>query len=548
MKKEKLLKEDLEEREGRVMNMTSERMNARVLKRQKRQQGNGGEYEIQKVQVITGTRQLEDFEYSYDVIPPPYEPKDLLKIIEESDSLKQNIAAMATNIAAFGQGIRYATELDYDKADDAVKKEADREWGIFERILKYINPIEGFKDIIEKMVIDRESVGWGTLEIIRNGKGEVAQIEYCRACNMRLSKGERSLVEVKQLQINETGEYEEVEVLRRFKKFAQMINGRKVYFKEFGDPRTMNALTGKYEECTIDDLATEIAYFPIHASYTDYGVPRWIGCLVNAAGSRASEILNFTYFENGRMIPCAITVDGGQLTSESIQQIREGKGINNAYKLLVLETTPYDDDIKISGALEKSAPRVSTKIQPLTSIMNEDALFQDYQTHNKEKIRDTFRLPPIYTGASGDYTRATADIAKLIAEEQIFIPERMKIMSLFNTIIKNEQRLKYVEAYLKGPKIGDPKELAQALEPYIKAGAVTPNMLIDALGELLGKTLESLPDEIGNRPFELVKLEYMKQQQMPNENIQKSQVDMITQLSEMYEILKQYIGDDVYAD
>lgn len=529
--------------------MPRNRINSRIREKEiKREKGSKSDGNIQKVHIIIGSRQLEEFQYTVDIIHPPYEPKDLLKIVEESDSLKQNIQAMATNIASFGHGFRYDPDFDYNNADTAIKKEADKEWEKLKRIFKYINPIEEFKDIIEKMIIDRESIGWGTIEAIRNGKGDIAQIEYCRACNIRLAKADRSFVAVEQWQENEQGEYEKTEIQRRFKKFVQMINGQKVYFKEFGDPRTMNLYTGLYEECSPEKQATEIIYYPIHASYTDYGVPRWVGVLINATGSRASEILNYNYFTDGRMIPAAITVDGGKLTQESIDQIRQGKGIDNAYKLLVIETTPYKEKTIQNFDNGNTVSKVETKIQPLTSIMNQDALYQEYQKQNKEKIRDTFRLPPIYTGASADYNKATSEIAKIIAEEQIFIPEREKIMSHFNTVMNNELGIKYIKTYLKGPKTGDLGELAKALEPYIKAGTVTPNMLIDSLGELLGKEIEVLPEEIGNKPFELVKLEYQNKQQkiensLNSEVIQKSQEDTMTALYEMVEILKSYLGD-----
>ena len=40
--------------------------------------------------------------------------------------------------------------------------------------------------------------------------------------------------------------------------------------------------------------------------------------------------------------------------------------------------------------------------------------------NNRDKIRSAFRLHPIYTGESQDYTRATADTARQVTEEQVF--------------------------------------------------------------------------------------------------------------------------------
>jgi PBSX family phage portal protein len=489
-----------------------------------------------------GSRQLEDFSNLVDIKTPPYPPKKLLSVIEESSDLKQLINAMATNIALFGHSIKYKDDFDYDKADPAIKKQADKEWERLKRLYKYCNPIENFKKVIEKMIIDRESIGWGTIEVLRNGVGDVAQFEYCRAVNIRITKSDDNFVTIQQLQMDEDGEYKEVEMKRKFKKFVQLVNGKKVYFKEFGDPRNMNYETGDYEEGTDPEkLATELIFFPIHSSYSDYGVTRWIGGLVSALGSRAAEVLNFVYFESGTILPAAIIVDGGQLTESSIEALRKGKGIDNAYKLLLLETAPFEEDENDANFQAEKKNKVTTKIEKLADTQNKDGLFQEYQKNNKERIRDLFRMPPIYTGQSSDYTKATADVARTIAEEQIFVPERDAIASVFNTVINNELGLSYVEMYLKAPQISDMAELAKALEPFIQAGAVTPNMLIEKLGELLNKTLEPLPDEIGNLPFELVKQKYLKENESNQdkgvEKIEKSELEYIDKLNEMLEMI-----------
>lgn len=522
-----------------------------MSKQKRKSTGNPGFLEILKEsekKIVTSTKQLEDFDKIYgDVKHPPYEPKDLLRIVEESSNLKQLIRAMATNIAKFGHGIKYKDDFDFDKEEDEdIKKEANKEWDKLTRLYKYINPTESYKKVIEKMVIDRETIGWGTIEVMRDGKGEVSHIEHARAANIRiveLKGSENKPVEFKVLEKDDNGKFETQAYFKKFKKFVQIVGGKKVYFKEFGDPRDLHYKTGEYKESVPEeDRATEIAFFPIYDSSTDYGIPRWTGPLVDIIGNRASEVLNFTYFESGTILPAAIIVDGGQLTEESIEAIRSGKGIGNAYKLLLLETAPFEDEEFTS--LDEKKNRVSTKIEKLADTMNKDGLFQDYQKNAKEKTRDTFRLPPIYTGQSSDYTRATAEVARQIAEEQVFEPEREDIASIFNTIINNELGIKYVEMYMKGPEFADIAEKSVALDPYIKAGAVTPNMLMEPLGQLLNKDFEPLPDEIGNIPIELLKLQYMKNNlDMPNiEGVEKS-VKTEDILFEMLSDIKKYLGE-----
>lgn len=519
--------------------------------------GHPGYIEIMKAaekKIVTSSKQLEDFDGLYgDVLNPPYEPKDLLRIVEESSYLKQYIKAMATNIAMFGHAIKYKDDFDYDREEDMeIKKEADMEWDKLTRLYKYINPTEPFKKVIEKMVIDRESIGWGAIEIMRDGKGEVSHIEYFRAANIRICKlnnDESNPVEFKVLEKDNNGDFITQTYYKKFKKFVQIVGGNKRYFKEFGDTRQLNYETGKYEDRSNEDnkQATEIAFFPIHDPSTDYGVPRWTGSLADVIGNRSSEILNFTYFESGTILPAAIIVDGGQLTEESIEALKDGKGIGNAFKILLLETAPFEDE-EFAGMDDKKN-RVSTKIEKLADTMNKDAMFQEYQKNSKEKVRDNFRLPPIFTGQSTDYTRSTADTSRIIAEEQIFVPERADITSIFNTIINNELGTKYVEMYLQGPMFSDIADKSKALIPYIQGGAVTPNMLIEPLEELLGTNIEPLPDEIGNIPIEILKLQMaIKQRDLSESKIELEKSDTIDKsidvLYEMMRDIKKYLSDD----
>jgi len=106
------------------------------------------------------------------------------------------------------------------------------------------------------------------------------------------------------------------------------------------DPRTMNAATGEYSEETPSNLvASEVINFKIGSG--TYGVPRWIGNIVNMYGARKAEELNYLYFKQGRHVPAAITVENGMLSESSYEQLQEYmngiEGSDNAHKFLLLE-------------------------------------------------------------------------------------------------------------------------------------------------------------------------------------------------------------------
>lgn len=527
---------------------------------EERSKGQGGLITLKKADLsyTQSSKQLEDFSYGLE-IRPPLEPERLLELVEQSDILSPLIETVACNLALFGWGIKYKDNIDYAKAKDEVKQAADKEWVKLEEIFTYFNLTETFERLIYRSMVDRYSIGYGTMEIIRDGVGSICGGEYAQAANFRIAVSEAheqyaEIVYVKSV----SGVEKEIIYRKKFKKFVQLVQGERRYFKEFGDPRKMDYKTGKYNDAVPPEMqATEILLFTGHNPSSPYGNTPWVGGIADVLGNRKASEVNLDFFLNGKMIPFAILTNGGLLTEDSIDALRDGKGLDNFFKCLILEAKPPKDIVAFKDDSVK--PMVDVKIQPLIDTSLKDGLFQEYQKNAREKIRAMFRLPPIYLGDSTDYTRATADTAKLIAEEQVFKPERKNLAAVFNMVLEHELNLKYCELYFKGPKLGNTIEIATALAPFIVAGTVTPNMLIDTLGELLSKDIEVvLPDELGNVPIEILKLQ-MQQAALMNpatepkdqanqtneEDIQK--MAAVYTFGEMLSILKNYLGDtDAY--
>ena len=483
------------------------------------------------------SKQLETFNYN-NIIRPPIEPGRLIETVEQSDNLPALIEAIATNLALFGWGIKYKDSFDYNKSDKTVQAKATEEWIQLEELFTYFNLTEAFERIIYKSLIDKYTIGYGTIEILRDGIGAICGGEYARAANFRIVSNTHveQYADIKYTR-KVNGQAKQLVAQKRFKKLAQLVDGQTRYFKEFGDPRYLNYETGEYSDTSTGKDATEILFITSHNPASIYGNPPWIGCIPEISGNRKASEVNLDFFMNGKMVPFAILTNGGILTQSSIDALQNGKGLDNFFKCLILEAKAPKSIVDESDGNQQS---IDVKIQPLTDTSLKDGLFQEYQKNSREKVRSTFRLPPIYLGDSGDYTRATADTARFIAEEQVFVPIRRYIASIFNMVLEYEMNLKYCELYFKGPQMGSIEELSNALTPYIQAGAVTPNMLIDTLGKLLGKDLEPLSDDIGNVPIELLKLmQNQGQFQQAEESIQKEH----EQVSNLLNDLEKFVGD-----
>lgn len=456
----------------------------------------------------------DEFQGLYEdgaILEPLYNPEQLTRLSENSDILQQCIDAYKTNIVGFGVDFDY--DIDADKQSKEAQAALNKEWSRYENFFKYCSLDESFTEIMKKVVDDRERIGWGILEVVEDAMGRPAGLEHIPAHKVRLCKKERKAIQVTMAIPNEEGKIIEIAIMKKFRKFVQIVDDQRVYFKEFGDPRILNCRTGLYEETTPpEDRASSVMFFNIYCPYTPYGLPRYIGQLLNVQGNRKAEELNYTYFMDGRHMPMAIIVENGKLTDESIQNISGAKGDKARHKYLILEAEGVEKEVSIGDDDEKS--KVSIRFEKLAEMLEKDGLFQDYCKNNRDKIRSSFRLHPIYTGESQDYTRATADTARQVTEEQVFQPEREDIAFRFNNSLKRELGINQTSMKFVAPAISDKAEIANAITPYVQAGAASPNMLIDALGDLLGKTFEPFEGEWADKPMQLL----LKEMEIENQS------------------------------
>jgi capsid portal protein len=252
------------------------------------------------------------------------------------------------------------------------------------------------------------------------------------------------------------------------------------------------------------------------------------------------------YFKNGRHIPTAITVSNGKLDDASYEALQgymnDLQGTENSHKFLLLEALGTSEE-KAMGD-EKITP-AKVEIKSLAEILQQDALFLEYDEKTRMKIRSSFRLPPLYTGEAQEFSRATADTARKVTEEQVFQPERKGLARVLNTLFLEPLGFSYVKLSIKGADFRDPIEIAKALYPLITAGAIAPNDLRTLASQVLGQKLDVFGDEF-NIPFQLL-LRGKEQANDPNDpfaglfDIEKSrskQKDLVNLLKDMRDVLE----------
>lgn len=433
-------------------------------------------------------------------ISHPVDMHGLKYLVQHSTILPQCIRAYKNNIAGFGISVDYIDDIEETEKSKV-------EWDTLERILALLNLDTDTKEVFEKIVEARETYGIAYVECIRNLKGEVVEIDFIKDTpSIDMTCPLNPYVDMEYSYRGET-----INRRKKFRKFRQNVGGKTVYFKEFGDSRTMDKRTGEYvepEEIDIDNQANEILDFTVGEGY--YGTVRWIGQILTIDGNYRAEVLNNNYFRNGRHTPLMVIVKGGTLSDESFAKLQQYmddiKGESGQHAFMILET----EQNETTTALNDEGKRVDIEIKDLANILQDDELFQAYQENGRKKIQSSFLLPDLYVGYTTDFNRATAQTAMEITEKQVFQPERASLAWQINNKLLNGYGFQYVKAGFNAPDITNPDDITKILNVTERAGGMTLNDARRITLDTIGLKAEDYPDsfdmdDIGNTPLALIK-------------------------------------------
>jgi PBSX family phage portal protein len=439
-------------------------------------------------------------------IVPSYQFNHLARLVQNSNTLRQCIEAYVVNIESYGHMLEYIGEEGSEKAPDVQAEKV-----MLENFLSLCSPDASLKEIRERTRWDFETIGNRFFEISRDLAGRIIMFDHLPGTTMR-----RTIREVEQteviLQVPNPADPSQMIVKTAFQHFCRYVQisytnhiYHKTYFKEFGDPRSIDPKTGEENPALpIEDQATECLMLSLYTPGQIYGLPRWIGQLPSILGSRESEMVNLNFFRENAIPAMAVLISGGALTQESFEvidaYINALKGTAAMNRILVLEAS--GDDTSGSTDHSVSAPRIDMK--PMISERQQDGLFKDYDQANQQKIRSSFRLPPIYAGRAEDYTRASAFASVVTAEQQIFGPERQSFDDLMNNKILRTYRPRYWRFKSVGVPLADPDSLATMLTTLDSTGALTPNAVIKIANKILDIDIKPVTEAWGDYPWAAV--------------------------------------------
>lgn len=366
------------------------------------------------------------------------------------------------------------------------------EVGVLTSFVSDANAEQSLDTVMASAIRDREAYGFGFIEVIRDQTGTGALLRHAPSMFTRLCGIHADEVKVT-YDVPRGARMMPVVEYRRFRRFVQQVGARFIYFKEFGDPRKMNRLSGLFSGepgYVAGQEATELWHWRL-PSEEPYGKPRWISQLPNILGSREAEEGNMRYFEDNTVPPAMITVSGGRLTSESaraVQTMLNRQGADKQNRMVLIEAVGEGADVG------ESSPGIQVKVEKLSDTRQNDGQFTTYDTNNMRKVLSSWRMTPAAIGRSE--TPKDMGVELQVMETMVFAPERAKIDEQLNKGIVNSRhglQMASVKLISRTPAISSPDQFIKALTALNVMGAVTPRSAQAAANKALQIEVDQYP-------------------------------------------------------
>lgn len=422
------------------------------------------------------------------IAPPPISFDVWARTLLLSSRLNRCCRTVARNVVGLGWDVLPKKEINKDTPQEILKAIED-EIEIVKEFFENANTDVPFTTLMYCIKQDQEVLGNGYLEIVRNGKGDMIELNAINPINMRVLKDRRGYV-----RINDNGSFTffkrlgitEKEVIEKYEgavnTILSKVSGRFVG-EYINDDKTEREPTP-----ILPDKATELLHFKHYTTLDPYyGIPKYIASDLAITGTRLANKRNMNFFHNDAVPRMAVVVSNGELTTHSKEDVeqffQQGKGVENSQRVLVIEGKKVGPGEQIMEGTGTSKG-VNIQLVPLTVGINEDANHLKYIKENKEELREDFGLPQIYF-SSTDINKASSNVSKKITDEQEFDPERKEYEFLINHKLLKPKPfdIKYVKLVFNRPDTVDLVEKGQFFSLMTRVAGLTPNEIRKDIGK-----------------------------------------------------------------
>lgn len=393
---------------------------------------------LQKAEIKGNSKQLEatvKWAAANDLVSPPYDAMSLLTLYESSPVFMRCVNQLAVDVAGLGWTVRRKEE----------KKENKKELARINEFLGHPNEEESLRNIFKQLLIDWGAIGYFGLEVARNNKREIASIYHVPAHTLRVHKSK--------------------------KKYCQIRNGKKVWFKKFGEKTNISAKTGKEVTGRGRDVANELIFYKNYYPKSDYyGVPNGLSAIGDILGLIGCRDYNLSFFENYG-IPAALIVLEGEWEEGSDKKIsnylnKEIKGSEHAHRTLVLQ--------------EPTGVNCKVRVEKLSVDVKEQS-FKLYEKARQEDILIAYSMPPERIGIRvvGKLGGNVAEEATRIYVQSVVEPLQLDLEDIINKkLLESEDH----EFQFNDVDLRDYDSEIDRLVKQVRTAMKTPNQALNELG------------------------------------------------------------------
>lgn len=376
----------------------------------------------------------------FDLIEPPYNLEYLSQVYEVSTYNYSAINAKVSNIVGLGYDFVETKKtndafdsITDDKQLERARRKLNKLRQDLQSWLDETNDEDTFTQTLIKAYTDLEATGNGYIEIGRTTSGNIGYIGHVPSKTMRV---------------------------RRLRDgFIQLLYGKAVYFRNFGDTETENPIAGGF------DRPNEIIHLKKYTPMNNYyGIPDIIAALNALVGNEFAGKYNLDYFENKAVPRYIITVKGAKLSPDSERKLLEffqvglrGKNHRSLYIPLPADTPDS---------------KVEFKMEPIEAGAQESS-FNVYRKANRDEILLAHRVPINKIGTPEGVNLAVARDADKTFKEQVCRPAQMILEKKINNIFSEKTdalALKFNELTLT-----DEDTQSKIDERYLRMKVITPN-------------------------------------------------------------------------
>ena len=433
-----------------------------------------------------------------EVAEPYYNLGNLAELYDTNPFHASAIDAKTDSVVGLGYRFRYSSKVlkqleKIAKKDDGAERKRvfelklDDKRDKFEEYIDSTNSEHSIQEILQRIYMDRLIMGNAYIEVGRSKDGSISYIGHVSPVHIRIRK--------------------------RRDGYVQMVRGKTVFFRNFGDRKTKDPING-------DPNPNELLHIRRYSPKDDYyGLPESTSTITAMAGMKFAEQYNIDFFEN-KAVPRYIIKSRG----------------------LILGDTEQNELLKFFETNLKGSPHRTIYI-PIPSGNDKDIDFVPVETgkqdgHFLQYIRDStqfilsrHRVPQARIGLSSAATsQAESREAEKTFKETVCQPEQRMIEYNLNKIIKELTDL--FEFQLKEYSLTDEDTQSIIHERYLRWGVLLPDEIRPDL------ELGPRPDGRGSEPLDMLSIT-VRQAELAAEQAKQAAKDALVLAKEQAKVTAQ---------